>query len=89
MTGKAGDLVIWNSNIYHASGINKTQNDRLAIPITLSLPYYKQLIDYPRALGLGRQSEFNPKMQELLGYHSTMASSIKDWYEPSNAIRYR
>tara|TARA_R110002060_G_scaffold41587_3_gene53124 strand:- start:2573 stop:3349 length:777 start_codon:yes stop_codon:yes gene_type:complete len=89
MTGKAGDIVIWNSNVYHASGINKTQNDRIAIPITLSLPYYKQLLDYPRAIGLERQSDFNPDIQKLLGYHSMMASSIKDWYEPSNAIRYR
>jgi ectoine hydroxylase-related dioxygenase (phytanoyl-CoA dioxygenase family) len=89
LIGKAGDLVIWNSNVYHASGINKTQNDRIAIPITLSLPYYKQLLDYPRAIGLERQSEFNSKMQELLGYHSMMASSIKEWYEPTNAIRYR
>jgi ectoine hydroxylase-related dioxygenase (phytanoyl-CoA dioxygenase family) len=89
LIGKAGDLVIWNSNVYHASGINKTQNDRIAIPITLSLPYYKQLLDYPRAIGLERQSEFNSKMQELLGYHSMMASSVKEWYEPTNAIRYR
>ena len=89
MTGNAGDIVIWNSNVYHASGINKTQNDRIAIPITLSLPYYKQLLDYPRAIGLERQSDFDPDIQKLLGYHSMMASSIKDWYEPSNAVRYR
>ena len=89
MTGKAGDIIIWNSNVYHASGINKTQNDRIAIPITLSLPYYKQLLDYPRAIGLKRQSDFNNDIQRLLGYHSTPASSIKEWYEPTNAIRYR
>ena len=60
MTGKGRRLwCIWNSNVYHASGINKTQNDRIAIPITLSLPYYKQLLDYPRAIGLERQSDFN------------------------------
>ena len=89
MTGKAGDIIVWNSNVYHASGINKTQNDRIALPITLSLPYYKQLLDYPRAIGLERQSEFNTDMQRLLGYHSMMAPSIKDWYEPTNAVRYR
>jgi len=89
MTGHAGDLIIWNSNVYHASGINKTKNDRIAIPITLSLPYYKQLLDYPRAIGLERQSEFNTDMQRLLGYHSTPASSVKEWYEPTNAVRYR
>ena len=89
MTGKAGDLIIWNSNVYHASGINKTQNDRIAIPITLSLPYYKQLLDYPRAIGLERQSDFNADIQRLLGYHSMPAASVKDWYEPTDAIRYR
>jgi ectoine hydroxylase-related dioxygenase (phytanoyl-CoA dioxygenase family) len=89
LTGKAGDLIIWNSNVYHASGINKTQSDRIAIPITLSLPYYKQLLDYPRALGLERQSEFNLEMQELLGYHSRVASSIKEWYSPDNKRLYK
>ena len=89
MTGKAGDLVIWNSNVFHASGINKTQHHRIAIPITLSLPYYKQLLDYPRAIGLERQSEFNYDLQRLLGYHSMMATSVKEWYEPKNTIRYR
>ena len=89
MTGKAGDIIIWNSNVYHASGINKTQNGRIAIPITLSVPYYKQLLDYPRAIGLKRQSDFNNDIQRLLGYHSIPASSIKEWYEPTNAIRYR
>ena len=89
MTGKAGDIILWNSNLYHASGINKTQNDRIAIPITFSLPYYKQLLDYPRALGYERQSEFNGEIQQLLGYHSKVASSIKEWYEPNNTIRYR
>lgn len=89
MTGKAGDIVIWNSNVYHASGINKTQNDRIALPITLSLPYYKQLLDYPRAIGLERKSDFGTDMQRLLGYHSMMAPSVKEWYEPTDTVRYR
>ena len=89
ITGKAGDIIIWNANIFHASGINKTLNDRIALPITFSPPYYKQLLDYPRALGLKRQSEFNSKMQELLGYHSMSHSSIEEWYIPRNTTLYK
>jgi ectoine hydroxylase-related dioxygenase (phytanoyl-CoA dioxygenase family) len=89
ITGMAGDIIIWNSNIFHASGINKTKQDRRGLPITFSLPYYKQLLDYPRALGYRRQSEFNLETQKLLGYHSRVPSSIKEWYAPSNKIMYK
>ncbi len=67
MTGKAGDIIIWNSNVYHASGINKTQNDRIAIPITLSVPYYKQLLDYQRTIGLESQYDFNNNIKKVIG----------------------
>ena len=89
MTGKAGDIIIWNANIFHASGINTTSQDRRGLPITFSLSYYKQLLDYPRALGYERMSEFNTKLQELLGYHSRVASSIKEWYSPDNKRLYK
>jgi len=89
MTGKAGDIIIWNANIFHASGINTTSQDRRGLPITFSLSYYKQLLDYPRALGYERMSEFNTKLQELLGYHSRVASSIKEWYSPDTKRLYK
>lgn len=80
MVGNAGDIIIWNSNIFHASGINKTSQIRRGLPITFSLPYYKQLLDYPRAIGYKRQNEFSEKMQQILGYNSRVPSSINEWY---------
>ena len=89
MTGKAGDIIIWNSNIFHASGINKTTQIRRALPITFSLPYYKQLLDYPRALGYDRKEEFPEKTQQILGYYSRVPSSINEWYSPTDKITYK
>jgi ectoine hydroxylase-related dioxygenase (phytanoyl-CoA dioxygenase family) len=89
MTGNAGDIIIWNSNIFHASGINKTNNVRRGLPITFSLPYYKQLLDYPRALGYDRIDEFPLEIQKLLGYHSRIPESINEWYQPNNKILYK
>ncbi|MDA7706974.1 phytanoyl-CoA dioxygenase family protein [Flavobacteriaceae bacterium] len=82
MTGSAGDIVLWNGNIFHASGINKTLQDRRGLPITFTLPYYKQLLDYPRALGYDRMSDFSLKMQDILGYNSRVPSSVEEWYRP-------
>jgi ectoine hydroxylase-related dioxygenase (phytanoyl-CoA dioxygenase family) len=89
MTGSPGDIILWNSNIFHASGINKTTQIRRALPITFSLPYYKQLLDYPRALGYGRKEEFPEKTQQILGYHSRVPSSINEWYLPTSKITYK
>jgi len=89
MTGSAGDIIIWNSNIFHASGINKTTQIRRGLPITLSLPYYKQLLDYPRAIGYERKDEFSDKMQQILGYHNRVPSSLNEWYSPAEDRLYK
>ena len=89
MTGKAGDIIIWNSNVFHASGINKTNNIRRALPITFSLPYYKQLLDYPRALGYDKKDMYNKELQALIGYNSRVPSSLSEWYLPDLQRMYK
>jgi ectoine hydroxylase-related dioxygenase (phytanoyl-CoA dioxygenase family) len=89
MTGKAGDIIIWNSNIFHASGINKTNNIRRALPITFSLPYYKQLLDYPRALGYDKKDMYSKELQALIGYNSRVPSSLNEWYAPNLKRMYK
>lgn len=85
-TGKAGDIIIWNSNIYHASGINKTNKIRRALPITFSLPCYKQLIDYPRSIGFEKKKMFNDRMKFLLGYESLVPANLSSWYAPIDKL---
>ena len=89
MTGKAGDIIIWNSNVFHASGINKTNNIRRALPITFSLLYYKQLLDYPRALGYDKKDMYNKELQALIGYNSRVPSSLSEWYLPDLQRMYK
>lgn len=89
VVGCAGDIVIWNSNLFHASGINTTKSIRRALPITFSLPYYKQLLDYPRAIGYNKYGSFNENMRKLLGYESRVPESISEWYAPSDKLLYK
>jgi ectoine hydroxylase-related dioxygenase (phytanoyl-CoA dioxygenase family) len=87
--GSAGDIIIWNSNLFHASGVNTTDKVRRALPITFSLPYYKQLLDYPRAIGYDKSESFNDIMRRLLGFESRVPESINEWYAPSDKLLYK
>lgn len=88
-TGKAGDILIFNSNVWHAAAPNTTSEHRRAIPITISKSFMKQLLDYPRAIGYERMHEFSDEMQQLLGYHSRVPASIDEWYQPEDNRYYK
>jgi len=88
-TGKSGDLLIFNSNVWHSSAPNKTQDHRRAIPLTVSKSFMKQLLDYPRAIGYDKMKDFNPELQQLLGYHSRVPASLNEWYQPEDKRFYK
>ena len=80
--GNKGDVLIFNSNIWHCSSKNNTNYDRMALPITFSKSIVKQLLDYPRALGYDKINEFSDKLKQILGYDSRVASNLNEWYQP-------
>lgn len=86
VTGRAGDIVIWNSNIFHCSGKNITDKVRRALPIVFCKSSLKQLLDYPRAFG---SKEFSAEIRQLLGYDSRVPSSLDEWYQPKEKRFYR
>lgn len=88
-TGKRGDILIFNANVWHSSAPNKTQEHRRAIPITISKSFMKQLLDYPRAIGYNKIDEFDYEFQQLLGYHSRVPASLDEWYQPENKRFYK
>jgi ectoine hydroxylase-related dioxygenase (phytanoyl-CoA dioxygenase family) len=88
-TGKRGDILIFNANVWHSSAPNKTQEHRRAIPITISKSFMKQLLDYPRAIGYDKIEEFDYEFQQLLGYHSRVPASLDEWYQPEDKRFYK
>jgi ectoine hydroxylase-related dioxygenase (phytanoyl-CoA dioxygenase family) len=87
--GNAGDILVFNANVWHASAPNKTQNDRKAIPFTISKSFMKQLLDYPRAIGYDKMLTFTEEMQQFLGYHSRVPASLDEWYQPEENRYYK
>ena len=88
-TGSKGNILIFNANVWHASAPNTTLTDRKAIPITISKPFMKQLLDYPRAIGYDKIDDFSLELQQLLGYHSRVPASLIEWYQPKENRFYK
>jgi len=80
VTGKAGSVVFFNSNMWHCAGENKTNKPRMALTPVFSRPFIKPQFDYPRALGYDYGHAYSPYVRQLLGYNSRIPSTLKEWY---------
>jgi len=87
--GSAGSIVVFNSNLWHAAGVNKSAGPRRALTIAFTRPFVKQQLDYPRALGYERGDGFSPRQRQLLGYNARVPSSLDEWYQPPDRRLYQ
>src|SRR5204863_434899 len=68
--GPAGSIVVFDSNLWHAAGVNRSGQPRRALTLAFTRPFIKQQLDYPRALGDERRDSFSPVLRQLLGYNA-------------------
>ncbi len=88
-TGKTGDVLFFNSNLWHAAGVNQTNRERKAITITFAKSFMKQQLDYPRVVGYDKMDQLNPALQQVIGYFARTPASLEDWYQKPENRFYR
>lgn len=85
--GKAGSILFFDSNVWHAGGNNLTNNVRRSITPMYSKPYIKPQFDYPRVLGYQNSKKYSDQMQQILGYKSRIPETLSEWYQlPQNRM---
>ena len=77
INAKVGDLLIFDSLLFHRAGANNTSKDRKLIVQVFTLPFIKQQIDYTRALNGKYCKEKN--LSYILGYDSEIVDSVFNW----------
>ena len=87
--GRAGSIVVFNSNLWHAAGANLTTIPRRALTLNFSKPFLKQQLDYPRALGYERVRTLSPEVRQLLGYNARVPETLEEWYQPADRRLYQ
>jgi hypothetical protein len=84
----AGSIVLFDSNLWHAAGVNRSPRPRRALTLAFTRPFVKQQLDYPRALGYDRVSTLSPRLRQLLGYNARVPTSLDEWYQPPGQRLY-
>ena len=87
--GAAGSIVMFNSNLWHAAGVNRSDRPRRALTLAFTRPFIKQQLDYPRALGYARRDALSPTLCQLLGYNARVPASLDEWYQPPDKRLYK
>ncbi len=89
ITGAKGSIVLFDSNLWHAAGENKTDNIRRALTLTFTKPFMKQQLDYPRMLGYDLAETLSEELKQVIGYNARIPSNLDEWYQPPEKRLYR
>jgi hypothetical protein len=87
--GAAGSIVVFDSNLWHAAGVNRSGEPRRALTLAFTRPFIKQQLDYPRTLGYERGEAYSPVLRQLLGYNARVPASLDEWYQPPHKRLYK
>jgi hypothetical protein len=87
--GSAGSIYLFDSRIWHAAGVNRTDQPRRCLTLTFTRSYFKPQFDYCRALGEDFCRSQTPTMQQLLGWYARTPSTLHEWYQPEEHRFYR
>lgn len=87
--GKAGSVLMFNSNLWHAAGVNTTPVARRSVTPMFCKPFIKQQCDYPRVVGYDRMDALTDHQRQILGYYARVPASLEEWYQPPERRMYR
>jgi ectoine hydroxylase-related dioxygenase (phytanoyl-CoA dioxygenase family) len=86
---RAGSLILFDSTLWHAAGVNRSERDRLAVNHQFTRSFMKQQVDYVRALGDDLVLDQPPRTQQLLGWYTRVVTSLDEYYRPPEERLYR
>jgi hypothetical protein len=81
-TGSKGSILFFDSRLWHAAGRNTTTLPRRALTLTLTSPFFKQQLDYPRLLGQDSEATRDVFLKQLVGFNARVPASLREYYVP-------
>jgi len=84
-----GRLLLFDSRVWHAAGVNRTDRPRRALTLTFTCPFVKPQFDYCRYLGNRYVESLPEPTQQLLGYFARVPATLDEWYQPPDRRFYR
>ncbi len=89
LTAPTGSVLLFDSRLLHAAGANRSDQQRRALTLTFTPPYFKPQIDHVKQLGTDRVAAANEVLKRPLGWYARVPESLDDWYNPPEHRFYR
>ena len=87
--GKAGTALIFDSQLWHAGGVNISPAPRRGIAVVFTRSFVKQEIDFVRALGPKTLARLNDTGRRLIGWNVRVPCSRTEFYVPEAERLYK
>lgn len=89
ISAPAGSVVFFDSTIWHAGGINRSDKYRVGVNTQWTPHWVKQQIDLVRYVGAREASRLPERVQRALGMHSRVVTSLEEYYVAPEERLYR
>ncbi len=80
------DIIFADARTLHKGGVNRTEEERIIITISLTPPHIKPVLDYSKFLKYYKKK--NEYLKQMLGYNSRTPSNLKEFYQKSMKKRF-
>ncbi|MGF6752785.1 phytanoyl-CoA dioxygenase family protein [Paraburkholderia sp. GAS42] len=88
-TGERGSVLLFDSRLWHATGINRTALSRRALTLSFTCPFFKQQLDYPRLFGYANADHCAPWLRQVIGFNARVPQSLEEFYVPVHQRFYQ
>lgn len=82
VTGRAGDIVLFDSLVVHSGAPNRSAAPRRALTLCFGRPFMKPHMDWPRFLPASAEPGLTPCARQLLGYDARVPASLEEYFVP-------
>src|SRR5437879_1062699 len=84
-----GSIILFDSNIWHATGKNFTSDPRRALTLGFTSPFFKQQMDYCRFLGYDFVAALSPELRQVIGYNARIPENLNEYYQAVHLRMYQ
>lgn len=86
---KAGDVVLFHPRVWHAGGMNTTDEVRYACVTYGCRSFMRQRLDFPRMIPEDKLAGVSDRVKRILGYNVRVPTSMDEFYVPPEERLYQ
>lgn len=86
---KAGDVVFFHPRVWHAGGMNETDETRYACVAYGCRSFMRQRLDFPRMVSPALLRGVSERVRRILGYNVRVPTNMDEFYVPEEERLYK